>query len=92
MNKGVQCLKTVGARHGFEMKREMSTENEKRTDRSESKSESDDGKVEIEVGSRNDVELPTSALRTDDDDLSPVLMSSRCPPQRSAWNSVDWGP
>lgn len=49
--------------------------------------------MEIKVGNRNDdVELPTSALRTDDDDLSPALMSSRCPPQRSAWNSVDWEP
>lgn len=75
------------------MEREMSTENEKRTDRSESESEPDDGKVEIEAGNRNDdVELPTSALRTDDDDLSPVLMSSRCPPQRSAWNSFDREP
>lgn len=49
--------------------------------------------MEIKVGYRNDdVELPTSALRTDDDDLSRALMSSRCPPQRSAWNSVDWKP
>ena len=47
--------------------------------------------MEIEVGNRNDdVELPTVVLRTDDD-LSPALMSSRCPPQRSAWNSFDWG-
>lgn len=71
----------------------MSNGNEKMTDRSESESESDGGKVEIKVGYRNDdVELPTSALRTDDDDLSRALMSSRCPPQRSAWNSVDWKP
>ena len=45
--------------------------------------------MEIEVGDRND-DVELLVLRTDDDDLSPVLMSSRCPPQRSAWNSFDW--